>query len=594
MEQETRNAMSEPVHMMPPPADAATGQEGAHGAVPAFDAAAMAQLDPAEQARMIAQQMGAPMPLPGMAPAQHAAAAPVADMPLEPQDIPVTDPAALAAQQMAWAEAQARAQMEAEAIAAQQQAAIQAAAAPEAAGQPMAYDPAQMAAMQAQAYAGAVPGHEPGMAAHAQPDLAYAEPAPAAAYAPQQEDLSHIRPIPRISVQAFCETGPVSAVLDAAAADRRMSKAHVKVQQGGIAAATDLYQQATTPNLILLETQRSGPELIQELENLAAVCDEGTNVVVIGHRNDIGIYRDLVSRGVAEYLVAPVTMAAVMEVINALFVNPESDPLGHSIAFIGAKGGVGSSTVAHNVAWAIASEFESDVMLADLDLAFGTANIDFDQDPAQGVAEAVFSNDRIDDTLLDRLLAKCTDHLSLLAAPSTLDREYDFEETAFDNLLEVAQRGTPNVILDVPHLWTAWSRRLLAEADKVVITATPDLACLRNTKNMVDTLRELRPNDDKPFLVLNQMGIPKRPEISAEDFADPLDLTPAATIAFEPALFGAAANNGQMISESDPKHAVAGQFLTLAQMLTGRRELTAKAQGGSLAGLLGKLKLRGK
>ncbi len=89
-------------------------------------------------------------------------------------------------------------------------------------------------------------------------------------------------------------------------------------------------------------------------------------------------------------MVAPISMAELMNVVNELFVNPEAEPMGSSISFIGAKGGVGSSTIAHNVAFTISSSFSSDVVLADLDLPFGTANIDFDQDPAQGVAEAVF------------------------------------------------------------------------------------------------------------------------------------------------------------------------------------------------------------
>ena len=280
-----------------------------------------------------------------------------------------------------------------------------------------------------------------------------------------------------------------------------------------------------------------------------------------------------------------------MEVVTTLFVNPEASPLGNTIAFIGAKGGVGSSTVAHNVAWAISSGFESDVILTDLDLAFGTANIDFDQDPAQGVAEAVFSADRIDETFLDRLLAKCSDHLSLLAAPSTLDREYDFDANDFEQLLDVAQRGTPNVIVDLPHAWTGWVKQVLASADKVVITATPDLASLRNTKNLVDTLAELRPNDSKPYLVLNQCNVPKRPEISTEDFTQPLGIMPIITVPFDPALFGLAANNGQMISETDAKSEIAASFDTLAQIVTGRREIEAPAKK-SIGSFLSRLSLK--
>ena len=398
------------------------------------------------------------------------------------------------------------------------------------------------------------------------------------------EDMSNIRPVPRVAIQAFCESESVANTIDQASRDRRMSKAHVKVQLGGVAAAVEFYQTATTPNLILVESKLIGQQLMHELEKLADVCDEGTNVVVIGHKNDVQLYRDLISRGVAEYLVAPISMADVMEIVSTLFVNPDAEPLGHTIAFVGAKGGVGSSTIAHNVAWAIASNFESEVILTDLDLAFGTANIDFDQDPAQGVAEAVFSSDRIDETFLDRLLAKCSEHLSLLAAPSTLDREYDFDADDFTQLLEVAQRGTPNVVVDLPHIWSGWVKQILSTADKVVITATPDLASLRNTKNLVDTLAELRPNDSKPFLVLNQCNVPKRPEISVADFTQPLGIEPSIVVPFDPALFGLAANNGQMISETDSKSEIAASFDTLAQIVTGRRSVEAptKKSVGSL------------
>ena len=174
---------------------------------------------------------------------------------------------------------------------------------------------------------------------------------------------------------------------------------------------------------------------------------------------------------------------------------------------------------------------------------------------------------------MDRLLAKCSDHLSLLAAPSTLDREYDFNADDFTQLLDVAQRGTPNIVLDLPHLWTGWMRQVLSNADKIVITATPDLASLRNTKNLVDTISEIRPNDEKPLLVLNQCNVPKRPEISVADFTGPLGIEASVVIPFEPALFGLASNNGQMISETDPKSEIAASLDTLAQIVTGRREV---------------------
>lgn len=382
--------------------------------------------------------------------------------------------------------------------------------------------------------------------------------------------IDEVRPLPRVSIQAFCETEAVAQTLEACTRDRRTARAHLKVHMGGIPAAVEFYGSAPTPNLVVVESRHHAHDLLAALGRLAEVCDSETKVVVIGHYNDIPLYRELIGNGVSDYLVAPVSMADFMTAVSNIFVNPETGPIGKVIAFVGAKGGCGSSTVCHNIAWTISSRYRNDVVLTDLDLAFGTANINLDQDPPQGVAEAVFSPDRVDDILLDRLLAKCAEHLSLLAAPSTLDRTYDFDRNAFSNILEVAQRSAPCVVVDVPHIWTAWTRQVLATADEVVITANPELANLRNTKNLLDTLKELRPNDRAPKLVMNMVGVPKRPEIGVGDFVAPLGVEAAAVIPFDPALFGTAANNGQMISEADPKHAISGIFDSLAQQVTGR------------------------
>lgn len=401
--------------------------------------------------------------------------------------------------------------------------------------------------------------------------------------------IQSMRPVPRISIQAFCETEAVAKPIERAAQDRRMAKAHVKVHMGGIANAVEFYQTSPTPNLIILESRLEPKELMAALAPLAEVCDPTSKVVIVGHYNDVALYRELTRSGVSEYIVAPIALADIIGIVSTLFINPDAPPLGRTIAFIGAKGGSGSSTIAHNVAWAISTLFDNDVVVADMDLAFGTANIDFDQDPAQGISEAVFSPERIDEVYLDRLLAQCSERLSLLAAPSALDRTYDFDSQAFAGIIDVAQRTAPIVVLDLPHAWSGWTKTTLSQADEVVITATPDLASLRNTKNLVDTIRKLRPNDAAPKLIINQVGVPKRPEISTADFVDPLDLTPLAVIPFDVQLFGAAANNGRMLGEIDKKHAIAAMVTEMAHVLTGRSELKGKKKGG-LDGLLSKLK----
>ncbi|ACE89247.1 Flp pilus assembly ATP-binding protein CpaE [Rhizobium phaseoli] len=398
-------------------------------------------------------------------------------------------------------------------------------------------------------------------------------------------DLEAMRPLPRISVHAFCESETLQNVMERCANDRRMAKVSLRITSGGIAAAANMFSGAPTPNLIILETKANVGSLLAELAPLAAVCDPTTKVVIVGYYNDIGLYRELIRNGISEYMVQPVAMPDILAAMASIFVDPEAEPLGRSIAFIGSKGGVGASTIAHNCAFGISNLFSTETILADLDLPYGTANIDFDQDPAQGIAEAVFAPDRLDEVFLDRLLTKCSEHLSLLAAPSLLDRAYDFDGQAFQPVLDVLQRSAPVTVLDVPHAWSEWTRSVLASVDEVVIAAVPDLANLRNTKNMLDALRKMRPNDKPPHLILNQVGMPKRPEISPSDFCEPLEIDPIAIIPFDINLFGNAANSGRMISEVDPRSPTAETFSQISHIVTGRAAIR-KAKKGGLLGLL--------
>lgn len=398
----------------------------------------------------------------------------------------------------------------------------------------------------------------------------------------------HIAPAPRVSVQAFCETVETATAVQAAAEDRRLGKAHIKIQMGGMPAAIEAYRSAPTPNVIVLETEPRG-DILAGLDQLATVCDSGTRVVVIGKVNDVTLYRELVRRGVSDYVIAPVATIDVVRSICGLFSAPEAKAVGRIIAVVGAKGGVGASTIAHNVAWAIARDLALDSVVADLDLAFGTAGLDYNQDPPQGIADAVFSPDRVDTAFIDRLLSKCTDHLSLLAAPATLDRVYDFGAEAFDSIFDTLRSTMPCIVLDVPHQWSGWTKRALIGADDILIVAAPDLANLRNTKNMYDLIKASRPNDRAPLYCLNQVGVPKRPEISASEFAKAIETPPIVTIPFDPQMFGSAANNGQMIAEIAASHRTTELFLQIAQRLTGRGE-AKKPRGSFLGPFLEKLR----
>lgn len=395
------------------------------------------------------------------------------------------------------------------------------------------------------------------------------------------------RPVPRISIHAFCETPDTTALLEKAAVDRRLAKTHLTVHMGGLAKAVDHFQTAATPNLVIIETLESGAELFAQLAELAEVCDPSTKVIVVGRANDIGLYRELTRQGISDYIVRPRSPLQIIKSIAALYIDPSAPPIGRTIAFVGARGGAGSSTLAHNVAWCAAEEMQSDTVILDLDLPFGTASLDFEQDPTSGLIEALGSPERLDDVLLDRLLQKHTERLSLFTAPNLLDRDYDIDDQAFETVIDVVRGAAPTIVVDVPHLWTGWSKRLLQTADMIVITATADLAAFRNTKNLVDIVSGARPNDAPPLLVINQFD-PKISSVQPQQYAEHVGLKPSVVFHWEPQLFHTAATNASPILEVGAKTKTAQNLRELTSIVLGRTPTVAKKSRFSFAGLLKK------
>jgi pilus assembly protein CpaE len=390
--------------------------------------------------------------------------------------------------------------------------------------------------------------------------------------------------LPFITLHAFCESAEAQDQFALAVQDRRMARVQAQVHSGGVSAAVKLYENSPTPNLVILESRAAGPELLEQLDHLAGVCDAGTKVMIVGYANDISLYRTLLQKGVSDYLVGPVPALGLIERVGSLYTDTSSGKLGRSIAFIGAKGGVGSSTLAQNVSACIARQTEVNVLLADLDIPFGSASINLDIEDHQGVAEAIQDTARLDEMLLERLMAPYETNLKVLTAGTALDRAYDFDSSAFDRLFDVAQASLPYVVFDVPHLWNGWTRKLLLSADEVVVVAAPDLINLRNAKHLVEILRRSRPNDGHPRLLLNQVGMPKRKEIKPKEFAEAVGVEAITSVPFDPAAFSAGAINGKMLADIAGKSPAAKACADVAQVLIGRMATGAKRKSG-LAGL---------
>ena len=399
-----------------------------------------------------------------------------------------------------------------------------------------------------------------------------------------QRELEHDQPIftamddgvggdavlPAISIQVFYERDETRLLMEVCERDRRMGRATLQSHAGGIPAAIDYMRQNPTPNLLVIESTARSAQLLSEIDRLAEHCDETVKVMVIGAINDIALYRQLVARGVSEYMVPPFQPLQILRTISGLFADPDAPFVGKQISVVGAKGGVGASTIAHNLAWALAETTKVNTTLVDLDLSFGTTALDFNQEPTQTVADALLQPERADDAVIERLLAKASDRLSLFTAPASIGQIMDIPDESYLSVIEVVRRNVPYLVLDLPHVWSRWVQRTLVASDEVIIVCQPDLASLRNGKNYIDQLKAARPNDTPPRLIINMSGVPKRPEIPVRDFGAAIGVEPEVILPFEPELFGTAANNGQMISETDATARSSQAIDHLASLLTGR------------------------
>ncbi|MCT7374358.1 AAA family ATPase [Chelativorans salis] len=378
--------------------------------------------------------------------------------------------------------------------------------------------------------------------------------------------------VPKVDITAFCTSPAVAEAIRMGALDRRMGRASVTVREGGMAEAAAFYRGTPSPNLIVVEGHEDRARLMDDLDALALECITGTKMIVVGHSNDVDLYRDLLQAGVSDYLLAPLEPMAFVAAVSRCFQDSVEAKLGRIIAFIGAKGGTGSSTIAHNVAAAMVDRSDADVIVADLDLQFGTLGLDFDVEPPQGMADVLEGAERVDEVLLKRIAVQHSERLHLLPAAAAFDRSFDLKESEVDRLLDVARSSSWHLVLDVPHLWTHWTKKMLLSADEIVITATPDLASMRNAKNMIEILKKARPNDPPPRLVLNKVGTPKLPEISPKDFIAAVGLEQSVTVPFDPQTFGKAANDGRMVTELARNSKAARAMSELAWRVSGQRD----------------------
>lgn len=322
----------------------------------------------------------------------------------------------------------------------------------------------------------------------------------------------------RSPVLAFvCDEDTLEAVSRVVPGGRR----GVEVCEGGIETALRVLNPEQSPDLLILDiSDASSP--IDDIMAVRGLIDRATTIIAIGEQNDVTLYRALTGAGVNDYLVKPVTSTDLRRALLTASNESkpevvESTPRGRIAMVVGARGGVGSSTIAINTAWICANDFDMRTALVDLDIHFGTAALALDLEPGHGLRDALTNPDRIDALFVASALVHDGENLFVLGGEEPIDEHVPLRTDAISFLMAELQEGFEIVLVDLPRNLLTTDPQILQVAHTIAIVTDLSLAGLRDAVRIRTMVRKAAPDARLQFIV-NRSGLHKKAEMVQADF----------------------------------------------------------------------------
>ncbi len=376
------------------------------------------------------------------------------------------------------------------------------------------------------------------------------------------------QPVGRAPLLAFVADAETERVLHTCL--EQLGMAHGTISRGGIVKAVELLATQRSPNILIVDI--SGVDLpVTQVHTLAEVCEPGVTVIAIGNRNEIGLYRDLLQAGVTDYIVKPLTPQLLSKALTTRMGPGTGSPiqrkLGTVVAVVGVRGGVGTTTLAVNLAWYLANRQNRRVALVDLDLQNGDCALALSLKATTGLREALVNPARIDNTLLERIMTPVGERLFVLSSEEPLLDEVHFTAEAVDTLVSALREQFHYVVLDLPRIPVPPYRRALDIADFRIVAADQTLRSVRDTVRLHSALGE-GDGGHRNILVVNRHGEGGRQAVTLKEMHHVLGLRPKTIIPFQPAAFAAAASHARVAAARRGKFADA--IAALALELSGK------------------------
>lgn len=410
-----------------------------------------------------------------------------------------------------------------------------------------------------------------------------------------EEDKSHLAILlPTASVALFSRDKDTIEAFQSLEKDWRFARISLEVIDGDVEAASAKYANTATPELIIIQTEDIGSGFTDRLEALGEYCSENTSAIIIGPVNDVNLYRRLVGMGVSDYLVKPVTADVLADDIADTLIEQIGASGSRLIAFMGSKGGVGTTALVEAAAWTLSQDLGQKTFLLDASGGWSTLSVGMNFEPSTTLIEAarVASND--DEDSFSRMIYKAHEKLYILSSGGDVMLDDTVDAESYEALLDYLMVLYPVVLIDLSGAPAQLKRLVLTKAQRTMLVTSPLLTAVRASRTLLQEIQQLRGDGDTAVdIIVNMKGYAPKHEVPKNQIKDALDIEPAAMIDFDTALFVGTESEGKKLSlQRGGAPVVSALMKPIMEALNLQKTApdSAEDKRKGIGGLLGKLK----
>ncbi|MBI1301685.1 MAG: AAA family ATPase [Alphaproteobacteria bacterium] len=401
--------------------------------------------------------------------------------------------------------------------------------------------------------------------------------------------------LPAASISVFSRDQETLNAASAIADDWRFARVHLSAVDGDVVSAISKFSAEGSTDLVIIQTEDINDSFTERLGELSAYCDEDTAAIIIGPVNDVYLYRKLIEMGVSDYLVKPVTSEIFTDVIAKALIERLGVSDSSLIAFIGAKGGVGTSSIAQIAALCAAEKMGQKTMLLDAAGGWSPISVGMGFDPSATLFEVARAVEAKNEDAIKRVMFGASNKLNVLATGSDAMLDASISPAQYENILDNMMAKYPVTLVDLSCSENALKKAVLSRAHQIVVVTEPTVTSLRFSRSLLKEISVVRGGEQEDIsLLVNKVGINKAHEVSLGDIQQALEFKPAGAIAFNTNIFMKHESDMDGIlndKEAPPVLSTIMKIIGKTISSGGSEKVSEEAEeSGFFSGILGKMK----